>query len=119
MHVTRLLPLLLLVLPVGCAYPIYKQLKPGAHVSVHDTSGMPISGAKVYLGTTIYPYGDEGQTEVAETDTSGIARFYRKNEWRTESVMMHGAQVFVWRWCVAKAGYQTADCPARRRVAAL
>lgn len=107
MHVTRLLPLLLLVLPAGCAYPIYKQLKPAADVSVQDANGVPITGAKVHLGTTIYPYGDEGPTEVTATDTSGIARFYGKNEWRTESMMLHGAQVFDWRWCVAKPGYET------------
>lgn len=107
MHVTRLLPLLLLVLPAGCAYPIYKQLKPAADVSVQDANGVPIAGANVHLWTVVYPHHRRGPAEMKETDTSGNARFHSESEWRVEALVIHGYDVFAWRWCVAKPGYET------------
>lgn len=78
MSAFRLLLLLPLVLPASCAYPICKQLKPAARVSVHDTSEVPIAGAKVHLWTIVHPHNRRGLAEVTETDASGIARFHKK-----------------------------------------
>ena len=102
--------LLLSVLPLlgGCLpYPIYKTLQPAAQIKVQDISGHPLAGAKVTLIATAYPYGREKSRETQVTDANGIAKFIGRSEWRAETLMIHGAEEYVWRWCVEKEGYET------------
>lgn len=92
----------------GCVpYPIYKTLQPAAKVTVHDGMSRPIEGARVSLIANAYPYGWEKFRETVQTDSQGIAKFESRREWRLESFMIHGAEVYFWNWCIDKPGFVT------------
>lgn len=38
---------------------------------------------------------------------TGKASFSARTEWRVESLMLHGSEIYFWNWCVEKAGYET------------
>jgi hypothetical protein len=88
-------------------YPNYKTLQPDARAIVHDPMGHPVQSARVTLISNSYPYGREKSRETKETDIEGSAKFESKKEWRTEMIMIHGAEVFFWNWCVEKPGFKT------------
>jgi len=98
--------LIAICLCVGCA-PIYKKLQPSAEVIVIDTNKAPIENAQVSLVSNAYPYGIEKSRETKSTNASGIATFESKREWRIESLMLHGSEIYFWNWCVVKEGYES------------
>jgi len=69
--------------------------------------GNPISGAQVSLISNSYPYGHEKRRLVQTTKSTGILYFPRIKEWRTEALVIHGAEYFFWNWCISKDGYLT------------
>ncbi|SJN14245.1 hypothetical protein CZ787_14180 [Halomonas citrativorans] len=92
----------------GCVvYPINKTLQPEAEILVTDVEGKPVQDAWVYLISNSYPYGFEQMRKVDQTSYRGEASFPSIKEWRTESLMIHGASVFFWNWGVVKAGFET------------
>jgi hypothetical protein len=92
----------------GCIpYPIYKTLQPAAVVTVLDNASRPVEGASVTLISGAYPYAREKSRETRSTDAEGRAAFQSRREWRLEVLMIHGAEVYFWNWCVEKAGYAT------------
>lgn len=92
----------------GCVpYPVYKMLQPSASVTVHDKTNRPLPEVEVMLISNAYPYGFEKSRESKETSNDGTASFASLWEWRTESLMIHGAEVYFWNWCVRKDGYST------------
>ena len=104
----RLLFIPLLVLVSGCVpYPVYKTLQPESEVVVRSEAGEPVQGASVHLIANSYPYGWERSRTVKTTDGSGAVRFSKEAEWRIEAIALHGAQIFVWNWCVCKPGFET------------
>lgn len=108
MTVKRLsLPLTALMLSGCIVYPVHKTLQPKARVTVSSTSGARIAGATVTLISHAYPYSREKSRMSVVTQNDGVARFPRIKEWRTESLMIHGAEVFYWNWCVQRDGYET------------
>lgn len=96
-----------LALPGCIPYPIYKQLQPQTRVRVVDPAGAPLAGASVTLVANTYPYGREHHRETLATGAAGEVVFSARREWRAETLFIHGAQVFVWRLCIAKPGYAT------------
>ncbi|MBQ0800096.1 MAG: hypothetical protein KBT63_12515 [Porticoccaceae bacterium] len=100
--------LLSLIILSGCVpYPVYKTLQPSSGVMVVDTAEDPIEGAEVNLIASSYPYGYEKSRNSVKTDADGKANFQSLREWRTEAIMLHGAEIFFWNWCVSKEGYET------------
>ncbi len=97
---------LALVLCTSC-YPIHKQLQPNAIATVLEANKTPIEGAEVALIASAYPYGWARSRQVLPTDTFGAARFEERREWRWEALMIHGAEIFFWNWCVVKPGFAT------------
>jgi len=92
----------------GCVpYPIYKTLQPEAFVEVKDAKGNPLENAEVILIASAYPYGFEKTREIIKTDEEGMVNFNSVKEWRTEVIMIHGAETYFWNWCVSKDGYET------------
>lgn len=92
----------------GCVpYPVYKTLQPTAQVTVLDKADQPLPESQVMLMSNAYPYGFEKSRETMETADDGIATFASVREWRAESLMIHGAEVFFWNWCIRKEGYVT------------
>jgi hypothetical protein len=92
----------------GCIpYPIYKTLQPSATVRIQDRTAAPIPDAEVTLISNAYPYGREKGRETVLTSPNGQAHFEAIREWRIETLMIHGAEVFFWNWCVRKHGYKT------------
>jgi hypothetical protein len=91
-------------LPACVPYPIYKTLRPTAKATVLDQTNRPIPGAEVTLISSSYPYGFVKDRVVQKTGSDGVARFSGGREWRVEAVMIHGAEVFFWNWCVRKDG---------------
>lgn len=90
----------------GCIpYPVYKTLQPEATLTVLDESSSPVVGAEVQLVANAYPYGWERSREIRMTEADGVARFESHRQWRVESLMLHGFQVFFWNWCVRRDGY--------------
>ena len=89
------------ILLSGCVlYPVRKTLQPSATVSVVLPDGQPAEGVSVTLIASSHPYAREKfRTEVL-TGRTGIARFPGISDWRFESMMMHGAEIFFWDWCV-------------------
>jgi hypothetical protein len=88
-------------------FPVYKTLQPSARITVLDEQGNALSKAEATLISSSYPYGFEKRRETRETDSSGTAEFEVKREWRTETLMIHGVEVFFWNWCARKDGYVT------------
>ncbi|WP_155826495.1 carboxypeptidase regulatory-like domain-containing protein [Vreelandella zhanjiangensis] len=104
----KLLILTIALLLSGCVvYPINKTLQPNAEILVTDVEGKPIQDAWVTLISSSYPYGREQMRRGDKTSYRGEARFPNIKEWRTESLMIHGSNVFFWNWCVVKAGFET------------
>jgi len=92
----------------GCVpYPVYKTMQPDAQVTVLDEHSQPLADARVVLISSTYPYGREQFRNETRSAADGSARFKALREWRAESMMIHGAQVYFWNWCVEKAGYET------------
>lgn len=92
----------------GCIpYPVYKTTQPAAHATVLDAQSQPLAEARVVLISSAFPYGRERLREEAPTAPDGVARFDSKSEWQAESMMLHGAQIYFWNWCVEKPGYET------------
>ncbi|MDR1350089.1 MAG: hypothetical protein LBJ59_04785 [Zoogloeaceae bacterium] len=91
----------------GCIpYPVYKTLQPYAEVRVVDESGSPVTGAKVNLISSSYPYGFERFRVVVKTD-NGHAEFNKVKDFCFEVFFLHGAQFYFWNWCIEKEGYET------------
>jgi hypothetical protein len=92
----------------GCApYPIYKTLQPAAQITVLDHANQPLPMAQATLVSNAYPYGREKTRETKATRDDGSASFDAVREWRIETLMIHGAEVYFWNWCVRKEGYVT------------
>ena len=100
-------PLAILVLGGCVPYPIYKTLQPQLEIIVVDDQKESVYGAKVALISSSSPYGDEKSREVRLTDHKGVAEFQKRSEWRIESLMIHGVEIFYWNWCVEKEGFVT------------
>ena len=96
-------------------YPIHKTLQPAATVTVRDQGRQPIPGARVTLITNYYPYGREFSRDSVLTDSVGVAHFVRRAEWQTEVLMIHGAKIYFWNWCVERPGFATFDTGKRPR----
>lgn len=108
MHVAVSAMLLATVLVSACVpYPIYKTLQPSAQVTVLNQAGLPLSNAEATLISNAYPYGWEKSRLTKETRADGTAAFDSAREWRAEVLMIHGAEVFFWNWCIRKEGYVT------------
>ena len=75
-------------------YAIYKTLQPPATATVLDSHGRAVADAEVTLIANAYPYGVEKSRVTQKTGSDGVARFTAAREWRTESLMIHGADVF-------------------------
>ena len=115
-HLQRAVALIVTTLATAGCYPIYKTLQEKARVRVVDERGEALAGAEVHLITSSYPYGGERDRETKTTDAEGVATFVKKTEWRIEHLMLHGAEIFFWNWCVRHEGrrtvattYQSAD----------
>ncbi|NVK29576.1 MAG: carboxypeptidase regulatory-like domain-containing protein [Gammaproteobacteria bacterium] len=98
---------LLSIFVSACAYPIYKTLQPEASLTIKDKDGKPIEGAVVTLVSHSYPYGLEKTRMLVKSNGRGEADFPIIKQWRTESLMIHRSEVFVWNWCVVKEGFET------------
>lgn len=99
----------------GCfPYPIYKTLQPFSEVKVFDPNNNPIEDVEVSLISYSYPYGFEKNRKTKTTNSSGIATFESKKEWRIEAFMLHGAEIFFWNWCVYKQGFETLLTPSSK-----
>ncbi|WP_106374289.1 hypothetical protein [Vreelandella songnenensis] len=104
----KLLILTMTLLLSGCVvYPINKTLQPEAEILVTDAEGKPLQGAWVTLISSSYPYGFEQMRTGDQTNDRGEASFQSIKEWRTESLMLHGSNVFFWNWCVVKPAFET------------
>ncbi|MGP9499279.1 hypothetical protein [Halomonas sp. AOP43-D1-4] len=104
----KLLILTITLFLSGCViYPINKTLQPEAEILVTNVEGKPIQDAWVYLISSSYPYGFEQMRKGDKTSDRGEASFPEMKEWRTESLMIHGSNVFFWNWCVVKADFET------------
>lgn len=96
-----------LVCTAGC-YPIHKTLQPRATATVVDAvTHAPIVNAPVVLISGAYPYGSERSRDVVATDSHGVAAFQGRHEWRWETLMIHGYEIYFWNWCVEWPGYET------------
>lgn len=92
----------------GCIpYPAHKTLQPQSAITVQDEAGRPVADARVVLIAAAYPYGYDRYRNEQRTDAEGRASFEARQEWRVETLAIHGAQVFFWNWCVEKPGYVT------------
>ena len=97
---------ILSILAVGC-YPINKTLQPTAKITVVDERGDPVRGAEIVLISNAFPYGFERSRMLIRTNQNGHSYFPQITEWRIESLMIHGSDVYFWNWCVFKEGYET------------
>ncbi|MBC9908254.1 MULTISPECIES: hypothetical protein [Achromobacter] len=92
----------------GCVpYPVYKTMQPDARATVLDENSQPLADARVVLISSTFPYGREQFRNETRSASDGSAAFEALKEWRAESMMIHGAQVYFWNWCVEKTGYET------------
>lgn len=96
-----------LLLSACLPYPVYKALQPDALVTVLDSANEPQRDAEVSLIANTYPYGREHSRRVRMSGADGKPAFSAIREWRTEVLMIHGAEYFFWNWCIRKAGYAT------------
>ncbi len=90
----------------GC-YPIRKTIQPKARIAVVDSAGKPIVAATASLVSRAHPHHRLRGINTALTNAKGIARFPELNDWRVEVLMIHGADVYFWEWCVQAEGFQT------------
>ena len=92
----------------GCVpYPVYKTLQPELEITVVDDQNEPIQGAIVALISSSSPYGWEKGREVQTTDRKGVVKFLKRSEWRIEALMLHGVEIFYWKWCIKMKGFVT------------
>jgi len=94
----------------GLPYPVYKTLQPASQLTVFDRHGQPIVGAEVTLISRAYPSYMATRQDKYETrisDAQGVTMFESKNEWRIETLVIHGSETFYWSWCVQKPYYAT------------
>lgn len=102
----------MLLAPLACAggcYPIYHTLRPEATLTVLDPARRPVAGARVLLTRSRFPAGFDQATDTTFTDSTGVAHFSRQKGWETEVLMIHGAKIYFWNWCVQKPGMTTFD----------
>lgn len=91
----KLLILMMTLLLSGCVvYPINKTLQPEADILVTDVERKSIQDAWVTLISSSYPYGLEQMRRGDKTNDRGEASFPEMKAWRTETLMIHGANVF-------------------------
>ena len=90
-------------------YPMYKTRRPDAELTVRDASHRALAGARVILITSRNPYGREWSRDTLVTDSTGVARFTRVRAWEREVLMIHGAWIYFWNWCVDAPGFGTVD----------
>lgn len=104
----KYLLMMLTMLCSGCVvYPINKTLQPKAEILVLGHEGVPLDNARVYLITNSYPYGSEKRRVRSETNSNGKVYLPKIKKWRTQALMLHGAEIFFWNWCIEKKGYET------------
>jgi hypothetical protein len=111
MNSTRLNTVAVILLAVGSTgcYPVHKTLAPAASMSVRDTQLRPIANARVTLITNFYPYGRESTRDTLFTDRDGAVQFPKRAAWEMEVLMIHGARLYFWNWCVERPGFATFD----------
>jgi hypothetical protein len=97
----------LLALGNAACYPVHKTLAPAASMTVRDSQQRPIAGARVTLITNFYPHGRESARDTLVTDNDGAVHFTRKSAWEMEVLMIHGARLYFWNWCVEQPGFTT------------
>ncbi|MGE8685646.1 MAG: carboxypeptidase regulatory-like domain-containing protein [Achromobacter sp.] len=97
-------------------YPVYKTMQPDARITVLGPDSQPVADTRVVLISSSYPYGRERFRHETRSGSDGVATFQAIREWRVESMMLHGSQVYFWNWCVEKEGYETYE--TRNREAA-
>jgi hypothetical protein len=90
----------------ACPYPVYKKLRPDGTAMILDSSGKPVTGAKVVILTRTYPTPIH-EYDIKITDENGLASFASRREMQTEVVFLHGSVEYYWNWCVEKSGYKT------------
>ena len=91
----------------GCVpFPNYRTVQPPAQLTVSDEKNAPVEGAAVTLTTNIN-LGAKETRETKTTDARGLAVFEKRSEWQTETLMLHGSNVYFWGWCVQKPGFKT------------
>ncbi|WP_020412208.1 hypothetical protein [Microbulbifer variabilis] len=106
LSIKKLIIVVAMFLLSGC-YPINKTLQPASMITVQNESGEPLQDATVTLVSNAYPYGFEKTRMSIDTNYKGEAVFPKIKEWRVEALMIHGAEVYFWNWCVYKEGYFT------------
>jgi hypothetical protein len=88
-------------------FPVHKTLQPGAQVTVLNQLEHPVADAEATLIANAHPYASEKSRATQLTGANGVASFPALNEWRIESFMLHGGEIYYWNWCVRKEGYAT------------
>ncbi|MFW1853116.1 hypothetical protein ACG9XR_21445 [Acinetobacter guillouiae] len=76
-------------------------------VTVLNEQGVAIPDVKVVLVTAVHPAKIDDQYDEKFTNKLGIVNFKKRAEWKVESLMIHGGQVYDWNVCLAKDGYLT------------
>lgn len=109
-HKMRVAVLFTLTCLGGCGvpYPIYKTLQPASQLTVLDRNMRPIEAAEVTLisvASPSYMATRRDSRDTKFTNVQGIVTFESKNEWRIETLMIHGGEIFSWSWCVQKSGF--------------
>ena len=92
---------------LGGCFPIHKTIQPETRITIKDLDGNPISGAEVNLYSVSNPYSRLENHVVGYTSESGLVRFGEIDEWRIESLFIHGMAMFHWGICVFSEGYKT------------
>jgi hypothetical protein len=100
---------LTLVAVLTACYPIHKTTREELRLRVLGAQSDTVPGAIVVLKATTYPYGRERTRDTLHTDSRGMAHFAQVKDWRMETLMIHGADVYFWNWCVSAPGYQTQE----------
>lgn len=92
---------------LGGCFPIHKTIQPETRITIKDLDGNPISGAEVHLYSVANPHSRLANHVISYTSEGGLVRFGEIDEWRVESLIIHGMDVFHWDICVSKEGYKT------------
>ncbi|MGO3384199.1 hypothetical protein [Acinetobacter guillouiae] len=98
-----------ILISLSSCYPIYKTQKPQVTVTVVNEQGVAISDVKVVLVTAVHPAKIDDQYDEKFTNKLGIVNFEKQAQWKVESLMIHGVQVYDWNLCLAKDGYITQE----------
>ena len=98
-----------ILISLTSCYPIYKTQKPQVTVTVINEQGVAIPDVKVVLVTSVHPAKKDDQYDEKFTNKLGIVNFEKQAEWKVESLMIHGVQVYDWHLCLAKDGYMTQE----------